>query len=103
MNNSAFCPVASAAQIIGRKWALIVIHNLLDGPLGFNELKRRIPGVSSKMLSNSLTLLSKQEIVERQVYQNSPIRVEYSLTQKGLEMKGILHEMKSWGEGWLKE
>jgi DNA-binding HxlR family transcriptional regulator len=101
MSSRDFCPVAETADIVGRKWALIVIHNLLEAPKGFNELKRRMNGVSSKTLSNSLNYLSLEGLVERKVYQNSPIRVEYSLTQKGREMKGLIDEMRRWGETWL--
>ncbi len=101
MTDPGFCPVAAAAEIVGRRWALIVVHNLMDGPLGFNELKRHIGVVSSKTLSNSLSFLSDQGIVDRKVYQNSPIRVEYSLTKKGFEMKSFLEDMKRWGEVWL--
>jgi DNA-binding HxlR family transcriptional regulator len=110
MSENGFCPVAATADIVGRKWALIAIHNLLESPLGFNELKRSINGVSSKTLSNSLTYLTKEGIVSRKVHQNSPIRVEYTLTirveytltQKGREMKGLIGEMKRWGQLWLE-
>ncbi|MFQ5887793.1 MAG: winged helix-turn-helix transcriptional regulator, partial [Candidatus Hydrothermarchaeales archaeon] len=78
MTSGGFCPVAGTADIVGRKWALIVIHNLLEASLGFNELKRRIEGISSKTLSNSLAYLTMEGIVKRKVHQNSPIRVEYS-------------------------
>jgi len=101
MTTDSFCPVAAAAEIVGRKWALIVIHNLMESPRGFNELKRLIKGVSSKTLSNSLAFMTEEGIIERQVYQNSPIRVEYSLTEKGVEMKRLMDEMKKWGESRL--
>ena len=103
MTKNRFCPVSATADIVGRKWTLIVVHNLLDKPLGFNELKRLIQGISSKTLSNSLSYLTQEGIVERKVHQNSPIRVEYSLTKKGREMKGLIEEMKGWGETWIKE
>jgi len=57
-------------------------------------------GVSSKTLSGSLSYLADQDIVNRKVYQNSPIRVEYSLTEKGMGMKGLIEEMRHWGEIW---
>ena len=97
-----FCPVAGAAEIISRKWALIVIHTLLEGPLGFNELKRGIDGLSSKTLSNSLSYLSDEGIIDRRVFQNSPIRVEYSLTDKGEALNPLLTEMRQWGTTWIK-
>lgn len=103
MPKNTFCPVSATADIVGRKWALIVIYNLMDTSLGFNELKRRINTVSSKTLSNSLAYLAKEGIVERTVHQNSPIRVEYSVTPKGREMKDLIKEMKAWGETWLKQ
>jgi DNA-binding HxlR family transcriptional regulator len=102
MASNGFCPVAAAADIVGRKWALLVIHNLLEKPLGFNELKRGMNGVSSKTLSNSLSFLTAEKIVERTVHQNSPIRVEYSLTDKGKEMEGMMEEMRKWGGTWLQ-
>ncbi len=101
MNRDGICPVVATAEIIGRRWALIIIHNLSDDPLGFNELKRRIDGISSKTLSNSLAYLAEEGIVARAVHSNSPIRVEYSLTQKGLDMKQLIGDMREWGEKWL--
>ncbi len=101
MKNDGVCPVVATAEVIGRRWALIIINNLMDGPLGFNELKRRINGVSSKTLSMGLVYLADEGIVARTVHSNSPIRVEYSLTQKGLDLKHLIEEMRGWGERWL--
>lgn len=99
--NETFCPVAEASSIVGRKWVIIVIHNLLEEPLGFNELKKRISGISSKTLSMSLSYLTETQIIDRTVHSNSPIRVEYRLTEKGLDMKNMLDEMKQWSSRWL--
>ncbi|MFQ5815768.1 MAG: winged helix-turn-helix transcriptional regulator [Candidatus Hydrothermarchaeaceae archaeon] len=101
MKNEGLCPVVTTAKIIGKRWALIIRHNLLDNPLGFNELKRRVDGISSKTLSTSLSYLVEKGIVARSVHTNSPIRVEYSLTQKGMDLKPLIEDMRYWGEKWL--
>ncbi len=95
------CPVAETARIIGKKWYLIILHNLEQGPLGFNDLKRRVHGISAKVLSESLSSLEEQGLVNRRVESDAPIRVEYSLTLKGAELGELFHCMRSWGDKWL--
>lgn len=82
-------------------WTLPVIHALsLKEPVRFNELKRRIDRISATSLSERLTELEKQRIIERKVYPLSPPRVEYSLTNKGRELKVILKEFADWALKW---
>ena len=94
------CPVSETARLIGKKWYLIILHELTKGPLGFNELKRAVRGISAKVLSESLGELELRGLVTRTVYSESPIRVEYSLTDKGGELDGLFVFMKQWGEKW---
>ena len=94
------CPVVEAINLIGKKWNLAIIHFLFDGPKGFNELKRCLGSISSKTLSKSLKELEMQGIVNRRVY-NSPIRVEYSLTEKGEDLRELEDVLRKWGEKWL--
>lgn len=101
MSNNGICPVVGTADIIGKRWALIIIHNLTEGALGFNDLKRRIGDISSKTLSTSLAYLAEEGIVARTVHSNSPIRVEYSLTEKGSDLEYLIEAMRGWGEKWL--
>ncbi len=84
-------------------WTLPVIHALgLQEPARFNELKRRIEGISATSLAERLGELEKQGVVARKVYPESPPRVEYSLTEKGQELKGILKEFGDWAMKWSK-
>ncbi len=94
------CPVTETAKIIGKKWYLIILHELTRTPMGFNELKRAVRGISAKVLSENLGELEARGLVIRTVYSESPIRVEYSLTDKGRELDGIFVSMRIWGEKW---
>jgi DNA-binding HxlR family transcriptional regulator len=94
------CPVTETAKIIGKKWYLIILHELTRTPMGFNELKRAVRGISAKVLSENLGELEARGLLVRTVYSESPIRVEYSLTDKGRELDGIFVSMRIWGERW---
>ena len=94
------CPVTETAKIIGKKWYLIILHELTRQPMGFNELKRAVRGISAKVLSENLQELEEKGLCVRTVHSESPIRVEYSLTDKGRELDGIFASMRVWGERW---
>ena len=94
------CPVTETAKIIGKKWYLIILPELTRTPMGFNELKRAVRGISAKVLSENLSELEARGLLVRTVYSESPIRVEYSLTDKGRELDGIFVSMRVWGEKW---
>lgn len=94
------CPVKETIKIIGKKWYLIIIFELTKKPKGFNELKESVKDISSKVLSESLKKLTEKEIMQRKIYSESPIRVEYSLTEKGLDLKAIFDNMRKWGVKW---
>ena len=84
-------------------WTLPVIHGLgLKEPARFNELKRRTEGISATSLTERLTVLERQGIVQRKVFPDSPPRVEYSLTKKGWELQAILAEFAEWAVKWGK-
>lgn len=101
MIKKEICPVVETIKIIGKKWYLIIIYQLLDGPKRFNELLNSIEGISSKTLSQSLSELVKNGLISRKVYTSSPIRVEYCLTEKGKELKELIQAMRKWGERWV--
>lgn len=93
--------VHSAWNDLTRTWTLPTIHALgLKEPARFNELKRRINGISATSLAERLSQLEKEGIVERRVYPDSPPRVEYSLTEKGHELHRILEELADWVKRW---
>ena len=93
-----FCPVATTVQLIGNKWKLLIIRNLLDGPQRFGELKKGVPGISQKVLTDNLRGLEKDGLVNREVFAEVPPRVVYSLSELGQTLKPILDSMKNWGE-----
>ena len=94
------CPVATTVQLIGNKWKLLIIRNLLDRPWRFNELQRSLEGVSQKVLTDSLRSMEADGIITRTVYPEVPPRVEYALSELGQSLKPILDTMKAWGENY---
>ncbi len=83
---------------LGRKWHLRIVYRLLaDGPMGFSALKDEVAGVSSKMLSESLTRLEEEELVDREIVSDRPVRVEYSLTERGRALEPVVSSVVTWG------
>ncbi len=101
MKTEGFCSVAETIKLIGKKWKLMIIYNLMDGGKGFNELKANMNGISSKTLSQGLSDLRSTGIVARKVHPKPPIRVEYSLTEMGRDLGELIENMRSWGSKWL--
>jgi DNA-binding HxlR family transcriptional regulator len=91
------CPVATAVQLIGSKWKLLIMRNLLERPWRFNELQRSLEGVSQKVLTDSLRSMEKDGIIIRTAYAEVPPRVEYSLSELGESMRPIIESLKEWG------
>lgn len=85
-------------NLIGRKWELLVITILLNGPKRYGELKKTIPGISEKILSQILKKLKNESIINRKVYDELPIKVEYSLTELGFECSEIISIIYKYGE-----
>ncbi|PSP95105.1 transcriptional regulator [Halobacteriales archaeon QS_4_62_28] len=95
-------PVVSTAKIVGKKWHPLLVAELLEnGPLGFNDLKQRVDGISDKVLSESLDDLQERDIVDRTVIDDKPVRVEYSLTRWGEQLELVVTAMAEWGERYL--
>ena len=94
----------SAWNDLTKVWTLPVIHALgLKEPARFNELKRRIQGISATSLAERLNELDQRKIIERKVYPETPPRVEYSLTKKGMELRALLGDLAEWVKKWDKE
>lgn len=91
------CPVATTVQMIGSKWKLLIMRNLLARPWRFNELKKDLEGISQKVLTDSLRSMEADGIVTRTVYPEVPPRVEYALSPLGESMRPIMDAMESWG------
>ncbi|NLN71481.1 MAG: helix-turn-helix transcriptional regulator [Thermoplasmatales archaeon] len=96
------CPVATTVGLIGNKWKLLIMRNLLTGTQRFGELNKSIPGVSQKVLTENLRSMEADGIVIRTVYPEVPPRVEYKLSELGESMRPILFAMESWGVVYLE-
>lgn len=97
------CPVATTVQLIGSKWKLLILRNLLVRPWRFNELQRNLEGISQKVLTDSLRQLEADGIVLRTAYAEVPPRVEYSLTPLGESLRQLLDVMQQWGENYKQQ
>ena len=91
------CPVEMTLQLIGDKWKVLIIRDLLTGTKRFNELMRSVNGITQKVLTNHLRTMEKDGLLTRKVYPQVPPRVEYTLTQTGYSLKPILDSMFDWG------
>lgn len=94
------CPVATTVTLIGSKWKLLIIRNLLSRPWRFNELKKDLDGISQKVLTDSLRSMEEDGLILRTVYPEVPPRVEYSLSSLGESLKPILDSMADWGNAY---
>jgi DNA-binding HxlR family transcriptional regulator len=97
------CPVGHTTELVGGKWTLLLVRDLAAGRSRFCELERSLAGISPRTLSLRLRALEEDGIVERHTYPEVPPRVEYSLTQKGLDLLPIIDSMRQYGRRWLCE
>ena len=91
------CPVATTVQLLGSKWKLLILRNLLARPWRFNELRRDLEGISQKVLTDSLRSLEEDGIITRSVYPEVPPRVEYAMSELGESMRPIIDAMAAFG------
>jgi len=95
------CPIARTAEIISGKWTLLIIRDLVSGVKRFNQFERSLHGISPKTLSERLRSLEEEGIIIRQTFAEVPPRVEYSLTEKGHDLVGVIESMRGFGKRWL--
>lgn len=101
---SEICPLRLAMDIVGGKWRLSIICLLKDGkPLRYNQIKRGVPGITNVMLSQSLKHLEEYGIVNRQQYNEVPVRVEYRLTDNGRTLLNVLRQLNDWGNQYISQ
>lgn len=96
------CPVETTLTLIGDKWKVLILRDLMPGTKRFGELKKSVGNVSQKVLTTQLRAMEKNGLVNRKVYAEVPPRVEYSLTELGKSLKPILDSLWSWGEEYKK-
>lgn len=94
------CPVATTVSLIGGKWKLLILRNLLARPWRFNELQKSLEGISQKVLTESLRSMEADGIITRTIYPEVPPRVEYALSELGETMRPIIKSMEEWGMGY---
>ena len=95
------CPVSRTATVISGKWTILLVRDLAEGCSRFCELERSLAGISPRTLSLRLRALEEEGIVERQTFPEVPPRVEYALTDKGLDLLPIIEDMRAYGLRWL--
>ena len=102
------CPIETTLNLIGNKWKIIIIRDLLSGTKRFGELKKSVgatknQSISQKVLTQNLRELEEAKLLKRKVYAEVPPRVEYSLTTLGQSLECVLRALESWGEGYKRE
>jgi DNA-binding HxlR family transcriptional regulator len=97
------CPrYHEAVELVGKRWTGAILLVLLDGPLHFSGIRQLVPELSDRLLSERLKELEAEGIVERRVLDGSPVRVEYSLTEKGEALEPAVRALKEWGREWMR-
>ena len=90
-----------AIELIGQRWMGAVLFALMKGPLRFTEIENMIPGISHRLLTERLRELEERNIVIRRVIPSSPVKVEYELTERGLDLQDTVQSIMTWGKKWL--
>ncbi|MBT2694491.1 helix-turn-helix domain-containing protein [Bacillus sp. ISL-55] len=96
-------PVEAALEVIGGKWKVVILCHLIEGKKRTSELKKLMPGITQKMLTQQLRELEEDNVILREVYNQVPPKVEYSLTEYGWSLKGILDSLCTWGEQHIEK
>ena len=97
------CPrYEHAIQLLGKRWTGLILDSLMEGPRRFCELTATVEGLSDRVLSDRLRELEAENIVERVVYPQIPVRIEYSLTEKGRDLKPVVQAIHEWAQQWIE-
>ncbi|MCY1532916.1 putative HTH-type transcriptional regulator YtcD [compost metagenome] len=97
-------PVEVTLEVIGGKWKSLLVYHLMSGPLRFSELKRRVPDITEKMLTQQLRELERAGVISRKVFAEVPPRVEYRVTEHGTTLQPVLEAMCAWGKShWQQQ
>lgn len=94
------CPVEVTLQLIGDRWKVLILRDLMDGTKRFGELKKSIGAITQKVLTSNLRAMEANGLLTRKVYAQVPPKVEYTLTETGYSLKPILDSMANWGENY---
>ncbi len=101
MKETDICPrFEKAISILSQRWTALLIHQLLTGPKRFGSIQTSV-GISGKVLSERLKEMEKQGIIKRKVIPETPVIIEYSLTEKGISLEPVLLEVEKWSQQWI--
>ncbi|AZV67213.1 HxlR family transcriptional regulator [Bacillus cereus] len=98
MNQNEDCPIATTLDVIGGKWKVHILCVLMDGKMRTNEIRREIPNITQKVLTQQLRQLEADRIIHRAVYQEVPPKVEYTISEYGKSLMQIMDELCEWGK-----
>lgn len=102
MINCQLCPkFESAFSLLGKRWSGLIIRVLLDGPKRFSDISTMIPQLSDRVLAERFKELEAEGIIQRNVYPETPVRIEYQLTDKGKALKSVFDAVQTWAETWI--
>lgn len=95
------CPkFENAFELLGKKWTGLIIRTLLSGQKRFSDISEAIPNMSARILTERFKELELEGIIIRKVYPETPVRIEYELTQKGSDLQAVMDEVQKWAEKW---
>ena len=101
MENYHLCPKFELAfELLGKKWTGLIIRTLMSGQKRFSDITEAIPNMSARMLTERFKELENEGIVTRKVYPETPVRIEYELTEKGIALKAVMDEIQKWADKW---
>lgn len=96
------CPkFEKAVKLLGKRWMALIVYQLLSGPKRFSDIAKDVE-ISAKILSERLKELEKEDILIRTVYAETPVRIEYSLTEKGFALKPVTQSIHQWSDQWIE-
>ena len=101
MEKFHMCPrFENAFELLGKRWTGLIIRTLLNGQNRFSDIEEAIPNMSARMLTERFKELEKEGIIMRKVYPETPVRIEYELTEKGHDLQSVMDEIQKWAEKW---
>ena len=101
MEKYHMCPrFENAFELLGKRWTGLIIRTLLNGQNRFSDIEDAIPNMSARMLTERFKELEKEGIILRKVYPETPVRIEYEVTEKGRELQSVMDEIQKWAEKW---
>lgn len=102
MKQSILCPkFEKAVSLLSQRWTALVIYQMLESPQRFGEIQAAI-GISGKVLSDRLKDMEQERLIKRDVYPETPVVIEYSLTEKGRSLETVLRDIENWSQDWIE-